>query len=101
MNKNLFKDERFLEIKDKLYPALLEVENILGEETVERIYYLLVDGYLSTNEAEYLQEKRKKNMADYLGMTLDEYERSLKGEKVRGSRKILRDSELLKKILFR
>ena len=96
---NLFRDKAYKELRDEIYPALQKAKDAIGEKMVDRIYRLLIDGYLHTQEADYLQDMRRDNMAEYLGMTFDEYERFLKGENIKGSRKIPSDSNLLKKIL--
>ena len=60
-----------------IFKALSLVKEQLGKEIYEEIRYRLVDGTMGRDEAEYLQNLRRNNMAKHLGMTRKKYEASL------------------------
>lgn len=65
-----------------IFKALSSCRGKLGKKMYEEIRERLVQGMLAKQEAHFLQELRRDNVAEYLGMSRENYEKWLDGKYV-------------------
>jgi len=84
-------EEKEKELEDMIN-ALRKVEAYLDPPMYQKIREKLVEGHMGTEEAEFLQNLRRDEQAQKLGLTRDEYEEELTnpGSHLKPSRKLLK-----------
>ena len=60
-----------------IFKALTKAEKVLGKNMSDNIRRRLVKGSYAEAERDFLQNRRRDDIAKELGMTRDEYEKSL------------------------
>lgn len=60
-----------------IFNALKEAEEILGKEMLGEIIKRLIRGAMAEGERDFLQNQKRNAAAASLGMTRDEYEKTL------------------------